>query len=422
AALHRRLPRPRPRRGGLRRPRRHPHGAAPLGPGPLRGAVPLPRGAHPVLRDRPRPEGLPLLRLPGRGRRLHLRAGDGGPGLRRRAGVPGRPLRRAARAGGRGPRGRRAPSAPGAPARAARADGHLLRPLPVGLGGGGPRPRVPGLAGARGGGAADVPRRLRALALRRGVDGEQARGLLRPRVLRRGARPALEVQRRGHRPVPPADRLPPLRPARAGPGLRGAGARGRPAAQVPQLLRQRGLPQGAPRVRRGHRPGPRDPGGQRRAVRGLHGRHRAAPGGAAQRGRPHGDGAHGRAGRRARPPGAEGPARAGRRRRGPERDAAGGAGGRGAAARAAGGAPAGGRGPCRRRAGARGGGGAAPGGREHPVRALPGRPRARARRPGLGGGRRRRPDRARARLRRPAAERRAQRAARARVRADGAGR
>ena len=57
---------------------------------PAPGPVPVPRGADAVVRDRPRGEALPLLRLRGGRRRLLVRDGDGGAGLRRRAGVAGR--------------------------------------------------------------------------------------------------------------------------------------------------------------------------------------------------------------------------------------------------------------------------------------------------------------------------------------------
>ena len=59
-----------------------------------RGPVPVPRRAHAVVRDQPGREGLPLLRLRRGRRRVQVRPGDRGPGLRRRAGVAGRPLRR----------------------------------------------------------------------------------------------------------------------------------------------------------------------------------------------------------------------------------------------------------------------------------------------------------------------------------------
>ena len=67
------------------------------------GAVPVPRRAHAVVRDRPGREALPLLRLRRGRRRLHVRDGDRGAGLRRRAGVAGRALRGRARARDRGP-------------------------------------------------------------------------------------------------------------------------------------------------------------------------------------------------------------------------------------------------------------------------------------------------------------------------------
>ena len=104
ARYTRRLARARPRRGRLRRARRRAHRAAARRAAAAAGAVPVPRRAHAVLRDRPRREALPLLRLRRGRRRLHVRDGDRGARLRRGAGVAGRALRRRARARDRGSR------------------------------------------------------------------------------------------------------------------------------------------------------------------------------------------------------------------------------------------------------------------------------------------------------------------------------
>ena len=87
AALHRRLARARPRRGRLRRARRRPHGAPPGRGAPHDRAVPVPRGAHAVVRHRSRREALPLLRLRRRRRRLQVRR------WRRRGSTSGAPSR-----------------------------------------------------------------------------------------------------------------------------------------------------------------------------------------------------------------------------------------------------------------------------------------------------------------------------------------
>ena len=93
ARYTRRLARARPRRGRLRGARRRAHRAA-SAPGArrLHGAVPVPRRAHAVVRHRPGREALPLLRLRRGRRRLHVRDGDRGARLRRRAGVARRAL------------------------------------------------------------------------------------------------------------------------------------------------------------------------------------------------------------------------------------------------------------------------------------------------------------------------------------------
>ena len=74
-------------------------------------AVPVPRRAHAVVLRQRRGEALPLLRLPGEGRRDSLRRGDRGARLPRGGRAAGRALRRRARARERGSAGRAAPRA-----------------------------------------------------------------------------------------------------------------------------------------------------------------------------------------------------------------------------------------------------------------------------------------------------------------------
>ena len=160
-----------------------------------------------------------------------------------------------------GPAARRARAA----ARAARAHRGLLRALPVGLRGGRARARVPRRARARRGRAARVPRRLRAERLGQGARRLAPRRLHRPRARGGGPRVALAEGGPHLRPLPPADHVPAVRPARARARLRRAGDGRRPEAEVPQLLRRRGLPQGPPALRRRHRAGAGGQGGRGRS-------------------------------------------------------------------------------------------------------------------------------------------------------------
>ena len=131
-ALHPGVPREGPRRDRLRGARGRAHGAQALGHQPAAGAVPVPRGADAVVRDRPRGEALPLLRLRGGRRRLLVRDGDGGAGLRRRAGVARRAGGGRARARERGSARRGEAGAARPAAGAAGAHGRLLRARAVG--------------------------------------------------------------------------------------------------------------------------------------------------------------------------------------------------------------------------------------------------------------------------------------------------
>ena len=85
--------------------------------------------------------------------------------------------------------------------------------------------------------------------------GRAEAGLLRPGDPRLRARGAREGAGAHLRPLPPAHHVPARRPPRARAGLRRAGARPRPAAEVPELAGGRALPQGAAAVRRRPRAG-----------------------------------------------------------------------------------------------------------------------------------------------------------------------
>ena len=132
-ALHRRFQGARPRRDRLRRAGRRAHGAAQVRAAALHGAVPVPRRADAVVRHRPGREALPLLRVRRGRRRLQVRDGDRGAGLRVGAGVAGRARRGRARGRAGGSAGGEAPRPRGAPAGAARADRGLLRAGAVGV-------------------------------------------------------------------------------------------------------------------------------------------------------------------------------------------------------------------------------------------------------------------------------------------------
>ncbi len=139
----------------------------------------------------------------------------------------------------------------------------------------------------------------------------------------RSARRRMGGRRALVRPLPLADHVPAGGRARARAGLRRARDGRGTAAEVPEHVRQRHLPQGPAAVRRGSGACARDEGGRGDRVRGLHRRDRAAPGGDPQRGGADGHGADGRAGGRAGADGADGAARAGRGQRGAGGDAEG---------------------------------------------------------------------------------------------------
>ena len=286
-ALHAGIAGAGPRRGRLRGARRRAHGAQARRHAPAAGPVPVPRGADPVVRDRPRGEALPLLRLRGGRRRLLVRDGDRGAGLRRRAGVAGRAGGRRARARERGSARRREARAAGPPAGAAGAHGRLLRARAVGerRGGAGAREYLLGrgldegaLREFRVGYSPSRWDRVLVASRTAGFSEEEllAAGLA---SRSRDGSGRLFDRFRGRIMFPLADERG---------RVLGFGARALGEGQRPKYLntsRRRGLPQGADRLRRRPRARGGRAGGPGGARRGLHGRDRAAPGGRAGGGR-----------------------------------------------------------------------------------------------------------------------------------------
>ena len=201
------------------------------------GAVPVSRRAHAVVLGRSAREALPLLRLRGRGRRDPLRRGEGGALVRRRGRGAGGSLRGRARARAGGSAGGGAAQEARAARRAARADGGLLRHLPARRAAGGEGARVPGGPRAGRGGPGGVRGRLRARHLGHGADPRPAGRLLGRGDRGRGAGSQEPEGQGALRPLPLADRVPDPRRARAGAGVRSAGAASRPEAEVRQLAR-----------------------------------------------------------------------------------------------------------------------------------------------------------------------------------------
>ena len=252
-------------------------------PAPLRdavhGPVPVSRRALAVVLGRPGGEALPLLRLRGGGRRDQVRRGEGGAArspTRSRRWPTATGSSSSARRRIRGPR--RSASKRGAADRAARAHGGLLRDLPARRAAGGEGARLPGRARAGGRGAGGVRGRLRAGDLGHGADPRPA-GRLLGRGDRGGRAGAEEPEGQGPlRPLPLADRVPDPRRARAGAGVRGAGAAARPEAEVRQLAGGRAVLEAAHAVR--DRAGAAADREERAGAggRGLHGRARLPPG------------------------------------------------------------------------------------------------------------------------------------------------
>ena len=311
----------------------------------LTGLCPFHDERTPVVRDQPRREGLPLLRLPGVGRRVHVRHGDRGRGLQGRAGAPRRPLQ--GRRSSSRTRTRRPPS--GASAASGCWSCWSARRRTTCACSGSPRRRRKAREYLAGRGLEEgTLREFRVgyapSAWDTVLNASRRAGLRQPRALRRRPRAEVAGQRPHLRPLPLADHLPARRRARPGaaasPGARWAatpatGARStstaprascftraarcsppislaRPAAKAQSVIAAEGYTD----VLAMHQ------AGMRNCV-GDHG-HRADRG----------------ADRRARAPGAGGQARAGRRQRGPGRDAA---------RRAGGGRPQAAAAPARRR-------------------------------------------------------------------------
>ncbi len=257
------------------------------GPARYEGLCPFHDERTPSFGIDPVAEGLPLLRLPGLGRCVHVRAGDRGRRLQRRAGAAGGPLRRRARARGRRTRARPSGAAPRAAARAAR----RARPPTTSATCGSPseaaraREYLAG-AGPGGGDPAGVPRRIRPERLGPGAARPRAAAGFSEQELY-----ATGLAQRSKENGRPYDRFRsrimfPLADVRGrvlGFGAR-RDARGA-AAEVPQHLRERRLPQGHAPLRRRSRAGSCRAGRAGDPVRGLHRRDRAAPGRHPQHGR-----------------------------------------------------------------------------------------------------------------------------------------
>ena len=278
----------------------------------LAGPVPVPRRAHALVLGRPDREALLLLRLPGGRQHLHLPRGEGGPRLPRRGRTARGPLRRRARV-----RHRR----PAATSAAARASGcsscspktatfyarylwdseeAAARARPTWRAR--PRPR-----GAEEFGVGYAPS-----AWDRVLMSAQQAGFTEQELQAAGLAAAGQAGRH-LRPLPGPDHVPAARRPRPGARLRRARDARRPAAEVRELVREAGLPQGPLAVRAGPRAAARDARRAGARGRGLHRRAGPAPGRFSQRGRVDGHGAHRRAGGRAGAARAGG--RAGLRRR-----------------------------------------------------------------------------------------------------------
>ena len=237
------------------------HRAAPRGRATATGPVPVPRGAHAVVRRSTRSRSSTTASAARRGRRrVHVRAGDRGRRLQGRARAARRPLRRAARARGGGPARGRARQAPRAAARAARAHGGVLRALPVGV-----RARRRTRASTSpGAGCEEATLR----EFRVGYAPSAWDTVLHGVAARRASATASSydaglaqrAQGRGAdlRPLPPADHVPAVRPARARARLRRARA-GRADQQPKYLNRPEGdvFHKGRHAVRRRPRAGAR---------------------------------------------------------------------------------------------------------------------------------------------------------------------
>ena len=291
-ARQRRLDRARARRQRHRRGRRPDRGAQAHRAEPGR-AVPVPQGEDGVVLGEPGAAVLPLLRLQGRRRRVPLRAGDGEGGLRRGGrdpeparGHPGAGARgearrqRRARAAARGARGR------GAGVRA------VARAIPAAA-----RRRAPTSSGAAWPARRSAPSGWGSRP-RAGRTWSSACAGASPttRWCRRAGGAARERARRPLRPLPQPAHGAAGGPGRAGRRLRRARAGRGGQAQVPELARDAGVPQGLVPVR----PRPGAPAGRARRGddrgRGLLRRHRPAPGGAREHRGDLGHGAHRRPG------------------------------------------------------------------------------------------------------------------------------
>ena len=222
-AVHERVQGARQGGGRHRRARRRAHRAAPGRPGSLRGPVPVPRGAHAVVRGRrPCRRSTTASAARRRRRRVHVRRRRprGSTSTRRWSCSPsatGSSWSASGRTRGRG----RAPAqrASGCYELLDRTAAYYER-VPVGVRGGGPARDVPGRARARGGDPARVPGRLRAERLGPGAARLQRTGFTEAELFETGLVQRSEQDGRPLRPLPLADHVPARRPPRAGPRLR----------------------------------------------------------------------------------------------------------------------------------------------------------------------------------------------------------
>ena len=218
AALHRRLQGAGPRGGRHGRARRRAHRAAPRRAPTATGPVPVPRGAHAVVRRRRRSRRSTTASAAGPGGDVFTFVhGDRGPRLRRRAGVRW-PTATASSwsATSEDPRAAERRRAPRAAARAARAHRGLLRARAVGV--------AREAAGARDTSPSGGWRRRRCARFRVGYAPSAWDRVLPARAARasptrscsRPGWPARSQQERpALRPLPRADHVPAGRPARA---------------------------------------------------------------------------------------------------------------------------------------------------------------------------------------------------------------
>ena len=254
----------------------HPVHAAAAG-GPAMGrAVPLPRREDALVQREPGAGPVPVLGLPGAGRRHHVHPRGRAPRLRggrRAARRPGRDHPALLRPG----RGRD-PQVPVQAGRRGRVGRRVVPPAAAVGPRRGRRPQVPPRAGAHRGRGAGLPGGLGARRL--GRDGEGAA----PARRRREGHRARVPQPRGppDRRLPGPDPVPDLRRQRRCGGLRRPGDARRRGPEVQEHAGDPAVPEVEAPLRAQLVEGPHRHGRPGHRVRGLHGRDRVRPGGAAR--------------------------------------------------------------------------------------------------------------------------------------------